>query len=280
MTEGQIRIGIDCRSGLYYTARIRHQPTRPVIEALARMEPDYLLSHQLTANGKRVFSVPDNRVITRQLYLRPEPGVDRKDQAIFEMASTLPGGSKAYLLDCIETGFKDRVLGLALNRQFLAEHDWCKQPDMGLMVRGEALGKAYLELCTRIGGDLVCLADFTPDLVSICFIYERAIIGLAHLTIDQLDLGSENDRRKLARDFKTVVNFRLSTVRECGIGKPLSAVVVSGDLIDGPLIGTLGEHFPGGLSRPKLNAGYFADPPSLADIPLESYLVALGLALE
>jgi len=34
------------------------------------------------------------------------------------------------------------------------------------------------------------------------------------------------------------------------------------------------------LTTPKINTGFFADPSNLADIPIECYLVSLGLTVE
>jgi hypothetical protein len=84
----------------------------------------------------------------------------------------------------------------------------------------------------------------------------------------------------MAVEFKTVVNFKLAMFLQDGVTVPLSALLLSGDNVEGEVCKVLERFFSVDIDTPKINSGFFAQPSELTSIPLEKYLVALGLAVK
>jgi len=277
-------IGIDYHNGVYHVARVIHGGGRPRIEALVRYEKSQLKDHRLLKGGEVIMAVPDDKVIAKNLYLETVGGVDLDGQSRFEMAQSLLDKDTDFCFDVIDTGIENRYLALAIHRQTLSDEiidpfneaaQMSQQPH-GL-ARGVALGKGYVTFCHPHGGELVCLADHADGLLSVCFVLHQHIIGLSYINTDKLDLGTQQGRQTFAIELKTVINFNLGTFFENGITLPLTALQISGERMDDTIISELGRYFTVSVTRPQFNTGFFTELDKADSIPIENYLIALGL---
>ena len=283
MSDALTKIGIDLRGDVYYVARIEHHPGRHEVKALLRLEQEHLGQHHLVTGGELALSIPDELVMIKRLRLGGEEEVDLR--ARFEMVQALPEDESQYLFDIIRSGLEDRFVGLAVRRDRLNDHK-ARLGSIGngaaensrCQMRAAALAMGYTGFCRKSGGDLVCLADFQPSSVSLAFLYQGAIVDLAHLPLGKRDPGRADAFEKIAMELRTLVNFRTAALFSDGITTPLSCLVVSGDHLSDEAINRLRKSFSIDINRPVINTGFFSGQADLTSVPLEKYLVALGLA--
>ncbi|UCE24799.1 MAG: hypothetical protein JSU74_01750 [Candidatus Zixiibacteriota bacterium] len=283
MSENLIRIGIDSRGDLYYVARVEQQPGRHEVKALIRLEQEHLGQHHLLTGGELVLSIPDELVMIKKLRISGDDEVDLK--ARFEMVQALPDDESQYLFDIIRSGLEGHFVGLAARRDRLADYK-ARVESIGngaaagsrCKMRAAALAMGYTGFCRKSGGDLVCLADFQPSSVSLVFLYQGAVVDLAYLRPGTHDPSSTGAFEKIAMELRTLVNFKTAGLFSDGITTPLSCMIVSGDHVTDEAISLLRKSFSIDINRPLINTGFFSGQSDLTSVPLEKYLVALGLA--
>lgn len=283
MSENQTRIGIDLRGDLYYVARIEHHPGRHEVKALLRLEHQHLGEHHLLSGGDLVLSIPDELVVVKKLNVGGDDDINLRAQ--FELVQSLPEDESQYLFDLIQSGLDNRFVGLAIRRDQLNDHR-ARLNGIGTgdtngsrcQMRAAALAMGYTGFCRKSGGDLVCLADFQQSSISLAFLYQHAITDLAHLPLGRHDLTCPAGFEKIAIELKTLVNFRTAALFSDGITTPLSCMIVSGDHVTDDAIASLRKSITVDINRPMINTGFFSSQSDLTSVPLEKYLVALGLA--
>lgn len=287
MSDSTVRIGLDGLSLLVYAARVTDSSGRPQVEGLTRLDPAQLDSSDFLFEGERIWSLRDDRAIIKNLQVDPTLGIDLHRKAVFEMSQSLFEDDQSYLFDSIATGREGRVIGIAVNRDLLPapaisrdEKRGDVAPSSKFMVRAAALGYGYLNYCLKEKGELVCLADFAGQIVSICFVHRDSIIGLAHLPSNGLQPDDRQALKNLALEFKTVLNFKLAGFFDEGITFPISALLVSGEMATRQTKAALSDHFSVDIVPPRLNPGFFANSPDETETPLENYLVSLGLTAD
>jgi hypothetical protein len=129
-------------------------------------------------------------------------------------------------------------------------------------------------------GELLGLVDFTPDGVTISILHHYKLATVARVSTDRSDLNTESGRRKLAAELRTVVDFKLETLSEHGITVPLSALVLCGaDLAEG-LHSNMERFFKVPMVTPSIAPGFFPQSADLSSVPLDRYLIALGLTVD
>ncbi len=285
-------VGLDPGDQRCHLARVALQTGRPEIVALASVEPKQLAGHQLLDDGRVIYSVRDDLVTVKKIKLG-EVAPDLVDSAArFELAQSLLEDEREFCFDIIPTGPENRFLGTITRReradqQFTAvlpdhpQSDTINQEGFAPLCRARAvaLGMGYLSFCHRDAGELICLADFTDRLVSVCFVHHDNIVGLDRLRIDSFDLASDTGIGKMAVEFKTMVNFKLTSLFDNGVTVPLAALLINRDT-EGNIGTALGEYFPNILGAPRINTGFFSEPSMANSLPLPDYLVALGLTVK
>ncbi len=264
-------------------ARIDHHTGRQEVKALLRLERQHMGEHHLLRGGQAVLSIPDKDVIVKRLTVNGEDDIEMR--ARFELAQILPYGETDYFFDIADSGLEDRLIGMAVRKTRLNDYinallGQQKEtlPDTDYLMRSAALANGYTEFCRRFGGDLLCLADLTESAVSLAFLYQNKMVDLCHLPLGKFDLAAPVGFEKMAMELKTLVNFKTSSLFSEGVTTPLSGLVISGDRVSDDLIEKLQKYFAIDISRPAINSGFFSSQADLASVPLEKYLVALGLA--
>jgi len=281
LSEHNTRIGIDCRGQLYYVARIDHGTGRQEVKALLRLEKQHLGDHQLLKGGQSVLSLADENVLVKRLRLEGNDELPVR----FELSQTLPDGPTEYWFDSVPSGLEGQVIGLAVHRDRMKEYINALLGDRAAAfsnaywrMRAAALAAGYLNFCRRTGGDLVCLADFNVSSVSLAFTYQGMVVDVCHLPLARFDPGSVEDITKMAIEMKTLINFRCANLFSEGITTPLSSLIVSGENVTEGLIENIQRMFTIDIRRPAINTGFISSEADLTGVPLENYVVALGLA--
>lgn len=285
MTESSTKIGIDNSDGIFHVARIKYCSGRPEIKALFTFEKSFSGEQNLLEGGKIIFSVPDNEVIMKKIILDNNEN-DCNLRARFEMEQSLLEDEKNFCFETITTGKKNNFLGLIVRKQLLEKtvlnlSDYKKESmtDIAYQMRAVALAKGYLNFCRLSGGELISLVDINKQIASIAFIYRNKIIDLTYMVMDKYDINTNDGKKKLSVDLRTVINFKLAGFLEQEISVPLSSLVVSGQSIDEETTALLKNCFPIDIETPKINPGFLSTEIDLSQIPLEKYLLALGLTV-
>ncbi|MEW6411373.1 MAG: hypothetical protein AB1483_02740 [Candidatus Zixiibacteriota bacterium] len=284
MSESQIKIGVDFRGDLFYVARVDYSGGRPEVKALFRLEKQHLGQHHLLEGGQLILSVPDSEIILKRLNLNGSAG-DIETRARFELVHTLMEDEDRFYFDIIPTGKESAYLGLILRKERL-ESFLDKLLDQrrsffaqsGYRTRAAALADGYINFCRLTGGDLICLADFMGQSASMAFVYRNKIIDLTHMSLKRFDLTTTAGVGKMCVELKTLVNFKVAALFNEGISTPLSAMLLSGDTVTEQDSQIMKRYFPVEIITPTVNSGFFNGQADLTDVPLEKYIVALGLA--
>ncbi|MCK4373306.1 MAG: hypothetical protein KAW61_09165, partial [candidate division Zixibacteria bacterium] len=121
------------------------------------------------------------------------------------------------------------------------------------------------------------LIDFNDRLVSVCFIYRKKMLGVAHLVTKSFDLTTPTDFERMTIELKTIVNFKLAAFSRQSISVPLSALIISGSGQQEHALEMLKKYFPVQISEVGISSGFFPQPDRISQIPAGEYLVALGL---
>ncbi|MBN1213763.1 MAG: hypothetical protein JXA92_14425 [candidate division Zixibacteria bacterium] len=281
------QIGIDCRAEYFYTVRVSTEGDNPRVQTLARFKKEHLKGHEYLSGSEITFCLPDREVMVKALNIK-NPDLDDLETIIrFELSQSLLDDESNFVFDYLQVGTNGRYLGLVHRREchkrllsfygFDENDDYVKTARYKM--RATALAEGYLKFCQHRDGELIGLVDFNGPTVSICFIYQNRPVDLAYMTPAGEYLVGETAGKNFAADFKTLVNFRLSALAGAGVTVPLAALVVAGDKISESLKTVLEKYFPVGIRSPRIIREYFADPHENTEIPLEKYLVALGLAV-
>ena len=281
------QIGIDCRAEYFYTARVNTDDDAPRVQTLARFKKEHLKGHEYLSGSEITLCLPDREVMVKALNLNNPDPADLEAVIRFELSQSLLDDESDFAFDYLATGTNGRYLGLVhrreCHRQLLSFYGFDENDEYiktaRYKMRAVALAEGYLKFCHHRAGELVGLVDFNGPVVSVCFIYQNRPVDLAYLVPAGDYQVGEAAGKNFAADFKTMVNFRLNALNEAGVTVPLAALVITGDEISESLKTVLERYFPVGIRAPRIIREYFADPPENTDIPLEKYLVALGLAV-
>jgi len=284
MSEAACRIGVDCRDGVYYIARVEHRAERPLVTALHTCDSDSLAACEALHDGQVIVAVPDDLVLVKAV--RPDCAgrVDRRKQVFFELSQSLLDPVDDFLLDAFPTGLDGLMLGSAVRRStlrmavldpFAAASGLTDEP--ACLLRAAALGRGFHRYAVREAGDFHALIDFTGQLVSLCLVHGDQPVSFGHIAADRFDRADQHDCDRLAVELKTLVDFKLMSLFEFGLTLPLAGLVIAGAEEDDPIMAALRKYFSVRISPARFNAGFYAGPVD-DDVKPGDLLVALGLA--
>lgn len=283
MNDSLIRIGVDCRDNIYYVARLNYSSGRPDVKALLRLDKENLSKHDLIKGDNLVFCIDDNKLIFKKLH------IDVRDDKIlekvnFELLQSILEDENDYICDYVETYDPNKIIGMVVNRSWLEKQysglSIAEKDKTGFLSRSIGLAKGYMTFCKQTGGELVALLDFNLPTVSIAFLYNNKIIDLACVKMENSINKEESDMNRLVVEIKTLLNFKQASLSDEGINIPISAIVVSGYDFEDETFRKFKDCFNLPLSYPEINPAYFNRDQDTKQIPLEKYLVALGLAVK
>ncbi len=284
MNNDGLTIGIDNRDGVYYVARVDNQQGRPDIKALIRIDADHFNGHHLLEGNRIVVALPDDQVIVKQFRLQSTENIDLKIK--FELETAMLDNTDKFLYDCIPTQLENYYLGLSIRKElatqitepFLKQNGDVKFSTSGVM-RAAALANGFLTYCQQSGGQFGAIVDFGEKSASIAFYYKQQIIDLDCLPLEKNYYQSDDSFQNLIIELKTLLNFKLSALLEKGISIPLSKLFLIGETISETQLETLSSNLKIDICRPEIHAGFITDREKALEIPLDKYLVALGLTV-
>ncbi|MDF1545116.1 MAG: hypothetical protein P1R58_08450 [bacterium] len=283
MSDQTARVGFDRRDDMLFAARVELTGERPQIKALLRSPSGQKPDHELLNSPTQMLSVPDELVLVKRLKLLDEHQVPLKQRASFEMSAAHLEKEELFDFDLIPTGMPNHQLILASRIERLAAYSMKTVPELESLtyrMRARALGAGYLNFCVREPGELICLADATRDITSVCLLYREHIVALFGIKLDRFNWDKEDDWPRILLEFRTILNFQLENLFGQGITVPLSAVVVGGRFKQQKMLADLSKSLGLNATVLKSNEGYFADPTQAVGVPLEDYIVALGLTVD
>lgn len=287
MSDAPVQVGIDDRGQFFYVARVRHEPGRSRVEALARFDRSLIRSHELLEKGRLVFAVADDLVAINEISLPAKMSSRPAELIEFEQTQSLLDEAPSFFFDALPLGANSgRWLALTVRRPQLSTiiQPFSKATGgdtsrVQFALRAEALGQGFIQYAQTEGGDFTCLIDFNDRLASLCFVHRREIIGVGCLATKQFDMTSARGLKKMAAELKTIVNFKLATFSRRNISVPLSAVFLSGSQLDARAGEIVQDYFSVGIRAVALNSSLFPQPDKMSEIPAGDYLVALGLTV-
>lgn len=283
VTDMTATVGIDIGPERCFVARVEDQTGRPQVKALARFDRQLLRSHQLLANCRHVFSISDDLALVKRLPVSPVEGYETEDLARFEMAQCMIEPEDAFHFQVAGGDDSGVVLGYSVHRDHceqlrdLVSVDDGPQTSADFAPRAVALARGYRTYCRPHGGELEILMDLGRTVASIAIIHRGDLADTAFLRMEGFDLGCDPDRGRLSQELRTIVNFRLASLARDGISIPPSIVLVSGENSRQEVYDVMRCVFTCPVETPQMSAAFFPNQIDLNRLPLELYIVALGL---
>lgn len=282
-----IIVGVDSYGRNCSVAKVDYSAGRPVIQELQGLIKTEELA-QLCQKGPTNFAVADSRVMVKKLRLRKSSEASGNDLYRFELIQSLADDKNEFCLDVWPTGLENHALGFVTRRNAIEQ----LISDLGLPVtendkssrhfqsRALALGKGYLSFCIRARGDFLALLNVADQELSICLLYRNQIVAVSHLSLAEKSQREGPDYTARASELKTVVNFLKSSLLDQGVTVPVSGVILCGPDIHKSFEQALDRHFPGGVSRAKINPGFLNSAVDIARLRQECFVVALGMTVD
>lgn len=279
--SSQIKIGIDRRIETYFAARVSYSTGRPAIKSLLRFEQKDIENLTHLGGADLRIAVPDRLVTIKEIPLSGQDEKDRK-KIIFELSATVPEPEENYHYDSLPTAVENHSLGLMTRTEQLEQilkpfEQVENQTDTLLRSAGLALG--YINFCQHSGGGLIALADFNLDALSLAFVHENKILDLGYFNLAPFDLENDSGWSKLATELKIYFNYKQTIFMNRGISLPLSALILSGGEIEPKRVDQLSAVLKTEIKKPQINPAFISGNHQNGSVPLELYLVALGLTV-
>ncbi|MEK7775349.1 MAG: hypothetical protein AAB305_05645 [Candidatus Zixiibacteriota bacterium] len=285
MTAFLERTGLDLHSGHISLARVRYTSGRPMVMDMKT------ISDESVSEGEPLLhlsvGVPNACVVAKQLRIPELLTVDPKSAAQYELSLLLLDPPKDYLHELIPTESPSRWLGLALKRECAEElnqriesRGLGKGESVHFCPRSVALGKAIMTFAIGSGGDYFVAVEIDDSATTLAFLQGGRIVDVGQCALSGTDWSSPASVDMAMRDIRTVIALHQSRLFSLGITTPLTQIVLSGLQATEEHCKILQRHFPGLITIPRLNAGFFAEPAQASQSAAHRYLVPLGLALE
>ncbi|MFH1372314.1 MAG: hypothetical protein ABII79_00740 [bacterium] len=284
MTDPRLSVGVDLRRDGCYLARVQHDGNGYSVVSLDKCKESELEAHLGHGIEVVVLSVPDEQVLVRSFRLDRTSRWDSDLLTRFELSRSLLDDDNEFSLVGQPAG-NGRHLGLAVRcRQlqqladlfpFLSDSH---VDSLRFEMRAVALARAYRCFCRVTPGELVGLADFGRETVSLCFLRGEDIIDVTGIRAGPSHCDGDRELRKMAAEFKTVVNFRLATLQDNDRSPLLSSLLITGVATDSPVVSILEDHFSKAVRRPQINPAFLKET-SLPEGGAADFLIAMGLAV-
>ncbi|MDZ4723230.1 MAG: hypothetical protein SGI97_04930 [candidate division Zixibacteria bacterium] len=278
-------VGIEIGLETHTLVQVSSDGGRPEVKQL-RLVDRGQLSESLAIHPKAMSVVlPDSETIVKMISLPNHGHLDKNAVAEFEFAQSLLDDKNAFRFITMPGFGEEKQLGVAFRKsreehlvQTIVLSHSLHGTAIDTIPRALALGRGYLNFCLPDESEFLCLVDVHKQTelgASICFLYKRAIIGLARVGFEQAGAESDEQCKAIGFELKTIINFHLAGLFDIGLTRPLGTILLSGEPATNRLCATLTTLFPVGVASPKANYGYFTNVDE-ADILPENCLAALG----
>jgi hypothetical protein len=278
-----VRIGIEARSDRLLVVQVETADEHA--ECLIDSQPTGVIT-SISPDLPLTIAVPDAEVAVKLLSLPPDNSRDFSSRVTFELSQSLLEPPERFMFDAQTTSAANRFLGFIYRRdlikllrtRLLGERNG-PSPEPRFLMRAIALSRGYDRFAVSEGDGLLCLADLADGSVSLCFLYNRKIVSVAHLTANDLVIDDGKSVHAFGIDLKSLINYQLANCAQHGLSVPLSAMVMCGDLSKLALLETLKPLFSSRVVVPQLRADLITLLASDDSIRFADCLAALGLTV-
>jgi len=279
-----VRIGIEPRADRVLVARVTVGETgfeEYSVELRATSAP-----LEVAATTPVAIAVPDHEVGVKSLSLPHSNSLDFLARVSFELSQSILEPPELFLFDALPTLIRDRFIGLiyrqerlrVLKLRLLAGQNG-SAPEPRFLMRAVALGRGYDRFAESDSDGLLCLADLAGGAVSLCFLYQRTIIAVAHMAVGATESGDSRSTRAVGTDLKSLINYHLAGCAQHGLSVPLSAVVMCGGLAESAILDSVAPLSSARVVMPRLKTGSVRFDCSDESIRFSDCVAALGLTV-
>jgi len=235
-----------------------------------------------TTDSELYFSVSESEAVIKRVGSCSDSNLDRRQAALFELTVSLIDDTARYYLDAYDLNGDEEKLAVAYNRQCvdrnisLLTEQVCKPT--GFKLRSLSLADGYRHYCRPVGGELICLLDFSSTVCSYSFLYHNRPILLGAVAGLSKNADATDDINEACIiDITATLKFQLAALFASGKSALLSRIVISGPNADEKLLEHISSKMKAPTEFPTLNSTLFA-PGVVAEAG--SYLVSLGLTVD
>jgi len=285
--NSNIRIGIDVLGTDCPSARVERQNDGLKVLNLSRHALTGFNQSWLLVGPQVVLSISDDDVIFKTVHLPLKDYSDKRNLIKFELRHLLLDVPQEYCYDIVQTDGSSRFLAVLARLNKLEKVSELAQKNIsqlgqpeGYMARSIALGRGFLQYCANDTDRLVCLADCSIEVVSLCFVLGRSIIAPASFHKNQIDIESDFGLSKITGDLKTIINFNLNQLADRGINISLSKIIICGSRLNWNQKHSIASKLDVQLEEPVIDESQFVGDFRSTQEPLSNYLVSLGLTVE
>ncbi len=281
MTDARSFVGIDRCGERFCIAEVCGRDGHAEITWLTRAGLDETFGP--SPSQSVVVSVSDETVLMKPIKVDRQ-AADRQQRAEFELSQSLTADESAYVFNTVETGLNDLLLGCVARRSELecnipAAYGSLLEnyPVKSALARSIALARGFIQFGVKDTDGLICLAEASGPVISIALIINDKPVAFGRLALNRFDITTEPGRERLAVELKTIISFRLAALFEHGLTRPLSALLLSGQGFDGPMMETLRNYFSMPVQPTRINPAHLADSVRHETERASDYIVPLGL---
>lgn len=279
--SGEIKIGIDQRGDTFYAARVSYTTGRPAIKSLLRFEKSDIENLTHLGGADLCLAAPDQQVTIKEIKLN---GIDQRNQKkiAYEMSASVTEDENNFYYDSLASVPDDFSLGMMIRKDHL---DTLLKPfqkvenRIDTLIRSAGLARGYISFCQHNEGGLIALADFNGPVASLAFVHDNKILDLGRFNLAPFDLEADNGWSKLGTELKVYLNFKMAAFMSRNISLPLSALIISGIDLSDERRNLLSGRLKVDIKSPQINPAFISGNQKNRSIPLEMYLVALGLTV-
>lgn len=280
------RTGIDPTDTDFLTATVEQNGQTKRVLSLSRFSANDLVNTFSTQTGVNLLSIPDNVVISKSIKIESnETDIEKKIQ--FELKHSLLDEALDFCYDTVATSENTRPVAMLVRKTRLNEIQNSVSSDSGTTLNFEgctarsiALGRGFLEYCLNDTERLICLADFSTRIVSLCFVLGSSIVAPASFDQSRFDWSSEQGQSRIIAELKTIINFKLNELNQRGIKIGLSKLIFCGGKLTYNQKQAVANKLSAELETPQYKESLFENVTIPPDSSPGDFLVALGLTAE
>lgn len=263
LPPGLLAIDTPARRALWSPAITGSTPEPEFIERLSPDDEGKLRKR----SDQTAQALADRLVSVKPLHLSGSTPVPLADRGRFELACSALEGTEPLYTCLVPTSSSEWYLGLMARQADLPTNG---TKSAIVMMRSLALARGYIQFCHSGTTELRCVIDPAADEVSVAFTIGTAVVDLAWLDRSEAGASAEVLDNRLAAELKTLVNFRLTRLRDRGVTVPLGRTVVTRE-------SWLSDHLSRDVEMPRI-LREAVPAGGLSGDQLTPYLVVLGLS--
>jgi len=232
-------------------------------------------------NSEIYFSADSSEALVKRIKVPPLEGLESEKIALFELQTFLLDESERYYKETYKLDHRPEFLAVAYSREKIDSkmnllRNFLPNPK-GFKQRALALYEGFKHFCRNEGGEMICLADFGREEITLCFVENGQPVATDFLRIQ--DTREEWDSElpsDILIDLTAILKYQSSLLFQAGFSVPLSTIVISGNKSGEELVLQIQKNTRIKAVLPKMKNELFA--PELAG-KAHKFLVSIGLTV-